>query len=68
MKNHMVGHVDSRRSEMFRESCNQVKERLEHMCRQVEEAMANKADEVFINMSRWVFSLFTGAVKYAIIL
>lgn len=61
MKAHMTFHVDSRRSDMFKESCDEVKNRLTHMCRQVEEIMANKADEVFVLMRRDYCTVFNGA-------
>jgi len=37
---------------MFGESCDEVKKLLIKMCRNVQEQMANKTDEVFVKMSR----------------
>ena len=46
--------------DMFAESCDEVKKRLMNMCRGVEEAMANKSDEVFVNMSRDYMEVISG--------
>lgn len=60
MKHHMSDHVDSHKGEMFRESCDEVRTRLNRMVREVEEAMANKTDEVFICMSRDYTEIISG--------
>ena len=52
MKHYMTNHIETQRAEMFRESCDEVRTRLNAMAREVEELMANKADEVFLHMSR----------------
>jgi hypothetical protein len=52
MKNHMATHVDIARSEMFKESCDEVRTRLVAMCKQVEQSMRLQADEIFMKMQR----------------
>jgi len=52
MKSHMASHVDSSRSEMFRESCDEVRNRLLNMCKQVEQSMGLQTDEIFMKMQR----------------
>jgi len=59
MKQHMNSQVESN-IDMFAESCDEVKKHLVKMCREVEEAMANKADEVFVNMSRDYIEVISG--------
>jgi hypothetical protein len=61
MKTHMASHVDEHRQTMFHESTEEVKKHLTHMCRQVEEQMSNKADEVFVLMRRDYMTAITGA-------
>jgi len=51
MKEHMAAEVDEHRKEMFLESTKDVKTHLTEMCRQVEEHMLDKADEVSMLMS-----------------
>jgi hypothetical protein len=60
MKDHMLSHVDTHRQTMFRESTEEVKSHLTQMCRQVEEQMSNKADEVFALMRRDYMMVVTG--------
>ena len=52
MKSHMATHVDDVRSDMFQESCDEVKNRLLDMCKQVERSMGLQTDEVFMKMQR----------------
>jgi hypothetical protein len=52
MKSHMANHVDTARSEMFRESCDEVRKRLLDMCKQVEQSMGLQADEILMKMQR----------------
>jgi hypothetical protein len=61
MKTYMASHVDEHRQTMFHESTEEVKKHLTHMCRQVEEQMSNKADEVFELMRRDYMTAITGA-------
>lgn len=61
MKTYMASHVDEHRQTMFHESTEEVKKHLTHMCRQVEEQMLNKADEVFVLMRRDYMTAITGA-------
>ncbi|KAL3424847.1 tat pathway signal sequence, partial [Phlyctema vagabunda] len=61
MKEHMNTHVEQMRHTMFTDSCNEVKTQLTQMCRQVEEAMANKTDEVFMLMRRDYLTVINGA-------
>ena len=48
----MNAHVERQKHTMFEDSTNEVQKRLKAMLRGVEETMSNKADEVFIAMSR----------------
>ena len=48
----MQDHIDQVRHTMFSQSAEEVRNRLKIMLRQIEESMANKADEVFIQISR----------------
>lgn len=48
----MASHVEQERHNMFRNATEAVKARLTEMCRAVEEHMATKADEVFLQMRR----------------
>jgi hypothetical protein len=52
MQSHMASHVDTARSEMFQESCDDVRNRLLDMCKQVEEGMSLQTDEIFMRMQR----------------
>lgn len=61
MKAHMRDHVDQIKNTMFKESCDEVKTRLNKMCRQVEESMNNKTDEVFLLMRRDYLQVLNGA-------
>ena len=56
----MHEHVDQVRHTMFSESTEEVRNRLKIMLRQIEELMANKADEVFMQMSRDYRSVLGG--------
>ena len=60
MKGHMHEHVDQVRHTMFLQSTEEVRNRLKLMLRQIEELMANKADEVFMQMSRDYRSVLGG--------
>jgi hypothetical protein len=46
MQSHMASHVDTARSEMFQESCDEVRNRLIDVCKQVEESMSIQTDEI----------------------
>jgi len=46
--------------DMFAESCTEVKQRLTKMCKEVNEAMSVKAEEVFTNMSRDYTQVISG--------
>ena len=61
MKGHMNSHVESERSRMFHEATAHVKDLLMHMCRQVEDSMASRADEIFLMMQRDYMSIIGGA-------
>lgn len=52
MKGHMTSYIGTHRTQMFTQSVDGVKARLTTMCREVEEEMANKADEVWSAMNR----------------
>lgn len=52
MKNHMANHVESCRSTMFAESCEEVKTLLIQMCRTIEESMSRKARVIYRQMGR----------------
>ncbi|KAI9789949.1 MAG: hypothetical protein M1835_001330 [Candelina submexicana] len=60
MKYAMQTHVDEARTTMFRQSTNEVRARLNAMIRDVEENMANKADEVFLKMRRDYLAVLGG--------
>jgi hypothetical protein len=60
MKSHMGNYIDEHRNTMFAESCNDVKQRLIDMCKQVEEFMSAKADEVFLAMQRDYMEVISG--------
>lgn len=57
----MEEHIDSNREDMFSESVNEVKNRLDLMCDEVESGMANKADDVYQAMSRDYLSVMGGS-------
>ncbi|RDW67742.1 hypothetical protein BP6252_09138 [Coleophoma cylindrospora] len=61
MKQHMSSHVETHKQQMFNESCQQVKQRLTLMCRHVEEAVANKTDEIFVLMQRDYVTVISGS-------
>lgn len=52
MKSYMEDHIDVTRQDMFRESVDEVRQRLDTMCEQVEEQMTARSDEVYTMMSR----------------
>src|SRR5579859_7924188 len=60
MKSHMGNYVDEHRNTMFAESCDEVKQRLIAMCKQVEEFMSAKADEIFLAMQRDYMEVISG--------
>lgn len=60
MKKHMADFVNENRNTMFSESCDDVKQRLVDMCKQVEEFMAAKADDIFIAMQRDYMEVVSG--------
>lgn len=61
MKAAMIEHVDTERHTMFPHSCEEVRTKLKAMLRQVEELMGNKADEVFVAISRDYRSVLGGS-------
>jgi hypothetical protein len=56
----MTSRVDAQRHSMFHESAEEVKKHLTHACRQVEEKMSHKANEVFVLMRRDYMTVITG--------
>ena len=52
MQHHMVDHINHARSSMFQEICGEVRNRLLDMCKQVEQQMSLKTDEIFMKMQR----------------
>lgn len=60
MKTHMATYVNESKVDMFTESCDEVRERLVAMCRQVEDAMSTRTDEVFVAMQRDYMEVVTG--------
>ncbi|MCJ1284331.1 hypothetical protein MMC26_003662 [Xylographa opegraphella] len=60
MKAAMNAHVERQRHTMFADSTKEVQKKLKAMLRGVEETMSNKADEVFIAMSRDYRSVLGG--------
>jgi hypothetical protein len=60
MKNHMAIHVDTARSTMFQESCDEVRNRLVDMCKQVEQSMGLQTDEIFLKMQRDYMEIVSG--------
>lgn len=61
IKDHLGNEIQQKRNSMFKESCDEVKTRLNKMCRQVEESMNNKTDEVFLLMRRDYLQVLNGA-------
>jgi hypothetical protein len=60
IKAHMQTHIDQERQTMFHDSTEEVKNRLNQMCRTVEEGMANNADVVFTQMRGDYLTVITG--------
>ena len=60
MKIAMTNHVDQQRLTMFTKSTEEVRTRLKEMLRGIEEILNNKADEVFLAMSRDYYSVLGG--------
>ena len=56
----MTGHVAAERMTMFQQSTDEVRSRLSQAIRSVEESMLNRADEVFVAMSRDYRSVLGG--------
>lgn len=56
----MVTHVDTARSEMFRESCDEVRNRLLDMCKYVEQSMSLQTDDIFVKMQRDYMQVVSG--------
>lgn len=56
----MNEYVDEHRNTMFTESCDGVKQRLIAMCKQVEDFMSAKADEIFLAMQRDYMEVISG--------
>lgn len=56
----MATHVDTARSEMFKESCDEVRTRLVAMCKQVEQSMSLQTDEIFMKMQRDYMEVVSG--------
>ena len=54
-------HIDTQRTTMFRNSIKEVRDRLATLIRSVEESMLNRADEVFVAMSRDYRSVLGGS-------
>ncbi|KAI4087546.1 MAG: hypothetical protein LQ344_006699 [Seirophora lacunosa] len=52
MKAYMIDHVEQKRQTMFQESADEVKRQLKAMVRDVEERLADKTDEMFIQIKR----------------
>lgn len=64
MKAAMTDHVEQERHSMFEDSTKEVQNRLSAMTRVVEEAMMNKADEVFEAMRRDYRHVLGGAAPH----
>jgi hypothetical protein len=60
MKDYMSTHVNGVRTDMFSESCNEVKRLLLAMCNQVEQTMISRTDEVFMQMQRDYMEIVSG--------
>jgi hypothetical protein len=52
MKSHMVNHVETVRHHMFKEAMRTVQEHLNKMCKGLQVAMEEKADEIYLSMRR----------------
>ncbi|KAK3064184.1 hypothetical protein LTS18_009470 [Coniosporium uncinatum] len=52
MKSHMAHHIDYARRDMFDKSTEQVRMHLDHMCRQIQDNMELRADQVFLAVER----------------
>ena len=57
----MEEHIDSNREDMFRESVDEVKTRLDRMCEAVAASMVDRADDVYQAMSRDYLSVMGGS-------
>lgn len=51
MKDHMEDHVERERHQMFDQAIKTVEKHLEDMCKELEEAMEAKADEISVQMA-----------------
>jgi hypothetical protein len=60
MKDYMSNHVNDVRTDMFGESCNEVRRLLVAMCNQVEQTMTFRTDEVFMQMQRDYMEVVSG--------
>ncbi len=60
MKAYMYDHVEAHRTTMFQESVDEVKRQLEDMVKDVEETLADRTDEVFIQIKRDYRSVLGG--------
>jgi len=56
----MEGYIDAQRQTMFTTSTTEVKKHLDKMCREIENQMADKVDEIFLLMRRDYLSVITG--------
>lgn len=61
MKTHMEDHISGQKSEMFSESCDEVKTLLLSMCEKLETVMTARADEVLLYMQRDYMAVISGA-------
>lgn len=61
MKSHMAGHVDRERHTMFTASAEAVKLELANMCREVDDLMASRTDEVYMLLRRDYMTVIGGA-------
>jgi hypothetical protein len=50
MKGHMAAFIERTRHSMFNEATLTVKRHLDHMCRQLQEVMEKRADEIYVKM------------------
>lgn len=50
MKAHMAAHVDYARRHMFQDAAETVQNHLNEMCKELQELMEEKADQIFVNM------------------
>ena len=60
MKSHMNGHVADARDRMFEDSTKEVQRQLHDLLRDVQDAISDKTDEVFIQMKRDYQSVLGG--------